>query len=172
MQKLLAILCLIGLTACGFQPIYGESSRQENDRIARYFAATDIRTKSGARGQQLKNALEDQLNPNSIISDIKKHYTLQVEVQVRRDATVIERDGSISRYNVNVSSNYRLRDANGRTLKKGVVRRTASYNDVNEHFSSYIGEKDAIQRAIKEMSEDYKMQLAAFYAEQIDFSRE
>ncbi|MCH2547778.1 MAG: hypothetical protein MK052_09255 [Alphaproteobacteria bacterium] len=161
---LAGLAAVLWLGGCGFTPVYGTNS-DLNIEVSTYLSAIHLSQNSGALGQQLENALEDRLNPDSSPSLYEKSFRLEFSVATKRDAVVIEQDGSIARYNIMLNSPYRLKDAQtGEVLSKGTLRRTASFYNAPEKFAGYIAEKDAVDRALIELSEDYKLRLIAYFA--------
>lgn len=123
-------------------------------------AVTTIR---GPQGAQMKAALERGFNPSGI-AEPGKHYGLSVGLRYDKIPVVIEPDGSINRYNINFYSDYTLiRSADGTELKKGVLKRTVSYNAIESDFATYVSEQDIIHRGLDDLSEDYRLMLAAFF---------
>lgn len=166
MMRLPVLLAMVLWLAagCGFTPIHGHTGDYDIE-VATYLAATELQARSGVLGQQLKNAMEDRFDPDSSGSLYNKAFRLEFDVKQNRQAGVIERDGAIMRFNIILTSDYRLIDAETReVLDTGTIHRTASYFNAPEKFASYIAEKDAIQRALIEMGEDYKMRLSSYFA--------
>lgn len=165
-MRIPALLCvvLMLLSGCGFQPVYGTVGDRDIE-VATYLSSIRLKQKSGVMGQQLQNQLEDLFSPDSADSLYGESFQLEFDVDSKRDAVVIEQDGSISRFNILLTSHYKLIDEEtGEVLDKGTVRRTASFYNAPEKFSAYIAEKDAMVRALREMAEDYKMRMAAYFA--------
>src|SRR5690606_30430679 len=151
---------------CGFTPVYGTNDDYDIE-IGTYLASIKVEHHrvSGVLGQQLENALEDRLNPTSKDSLYGTAFRLQFTVVPRQDAAIIEQTGVIQRFNIVLTSNYKLVDAyTGEVLDSGTVRRTASFFNAPEKYAAYVAEKDAVQRALVEMSEDYRLRLASYFA--------
>lgn len=165
MRNTLAIVALLVLTACGFQPVYGTNS-DYNIEVSSYLSSVRFSQRSGPQGQQLQNALEDRFNPDASASLYGKSFVMEFSLNSRRDAVVIEQDGSIARYNILLISQYRLLDEEtGELLDEGTIRRTASFYNAPEKFAAYVAEKDAVQRALVELAEDYRLRIAAYFAQ-------
>lgn len=155
----------MGLSGCGFQPVYGKVSDRQHLEVATYLAGIDIDPIRGREGQMLRNGLEDRLNPQAEASIYKGAFRLAVVLQAKRDPVVVEPDGSIARYSVNLVSSYKLFDTQtGEELDSGIVRRVASYDAPIEKFAVYVAEKDALERGVIELAEDYRLRLAAYFA--------
>lgn len=170
-RSCVAVALLLFLPACGFQAIYGKSD-DTNIEIGTYLASTTVTTRgSGELGNQLKNTIEDRLNPTAATSLYGKAFNLEVRVTAPRTPLGIGRSGAISRYDVTLQSSYVLTDAETReVLDKGVITRRVSFFNADEKFASYAAEKDAIDRGINELGEDYKMRLASYFAEHYKLS--
>jgi hypothetical protein len=153
------------LAACGFQPIYGTTGDYDIE-VGTYLSSIEFSQRSGVLGQQLQNAMEDRFDPEASGSLYGKSFRLQFGLDSKRDAVVIGQDGSIARYNILLTSPYTLIDIeSGAVLDRGTVRRTASFYNAPDKFSAYVAEKNAIDRALTELSEDYKLRMAAYFAQ-------
>ncbi len=169
--KILACTLCLCLAACGFQPMYGDTQDRDIE-AGTYLASIEVQPIAGTLGQRLQIALEDRLDPSSGTSLYGKAFALNVSVRSKRDPVVVEPDGSIPRYNISLISQFRLLDAEtGEVLYKGVVRRTASFNVADEKYAAFVAERDPVQRALVEMSEDYVVRLAAYFAQNYKLSK-
>lgn len=165
MRQALAIIALVALAACGFQPVYGTNSDRDIE-VSTYLSSIRFVQRSGMLGQQLQNALEDGFNPDASSSLYGKSFRLEFNIATRRDAVVIEQNGVIARYNILLISAYRLiDDETGELLDNGTLRRTASFYNAPEKFAAYTAERDAVQRALGELAEDYRLRVAAYFAQ-------
>lgn len=151
------VLMVAGLLAasCGFEPMYGKKNQQA------LAAGVKIETQNDAIGHQFKQDLEDALNPTGVPP--RPEYLLKVSVQTAASAIGVARDGTVSRYNVVLGSNYMLqRISDGKILQKNQVQHVSSFNNqTNQYYSTYISEKDAISRGIKELAELYRQRIGA-----------
>lgn len=156
LSRIIALTALFAFSACGFSPMYGAKSQQ---KLAAGFI---IETASDAKGQQFKADLEDRLNPEGIPSH--PTYKLNVSLGSVSYAMGVARDGTASRFNVILSSNYTLtRLADNKVVKVGNIQHVSSFNNqTNQYFSTYISEKDAVKRGITELSELYRQRIGTF----------
>jgi hypothetical protein len=116
-------------------------------------------------GQQFRADLEDKLNPGGAVPSSAK-YRLVASLSSASTAIGVARDGTVSRYNVNLTSNYELyRVGETKPVTKGSLRHVSSYNNlVNQYYSTYISEQDAINRGITELSELFRQRLSPYLA--------
>lgn len=148
------------LAACGFSPMY---SKQDNGHLDTDLSVVAVSTVRGSLGEQLRMALEKDFNPTGRVAT-HKGYRLNAGLRYEKIPVVIEPDGSINRYNINIYSNYTLtRSADGTEIKKGTLKRTVSYNAVESDFATYVSEQDIIRRGIDDLSEDYRLMLGAYF---------
>ncbi|MGE0754005.1 MAG: hypothetical protein AB7L92_02465 [Alphaproteobacteria bacterium] len=112
---------------------------------------------------QLWIALEDKLNPKGKVpSDPKYHLYVTLASDVTAIGIAI--DGTVSRYNVTLTSSYVLKDRiTGEPVTSGNLRHVGSYNNrTNEYFSTYVSSEDALERGVSALSETYRQRLAPF----------
>lgn len=164
-KRILLVLChlssVIWLSACGFHPMYAQ--RPKDATASQIFAGVQVDSIPGRAGQLLKTHLEDKLNPDGAIPP-KPAYRLNVVLKNSVVPIGVARDGTVSRYNVYLSSQYVLyRNADGKAVTSGDVGYVDSYNNlVNQYYSTYISEEDAFKNGIVQLSEQYRERLGAY----------
>lgn len=157
------------LTGCGFEPLYGRGNAHAPaaaEDLARVeIAGVEVVPVSGRIGQQFRADLEDRLNPTS--RALPALYRLKVLISPVIQSLGITPDGMVSRLNLHLSSNFTLtRISDGKEMLRGSVRRVSGYNNVaNAYFSVFVSENDAYRRGVTELAEDYRLRLAAFFAQ-------
>lgn len=166
MLRLPALLtALFLLVSCGFQPVYGTVDDREHLELSTYLAGVEVAPISGREGQQLRIMLEDRLNPADSASIYDKSFRLNIALKLRRDPVIVQPDGSIARYQMVLTSTYRLTDVEtGESMDSGQIRRISSFDVPIEKFAVYVAERDATRRALTELSEEYRMRLIAYFA--------
>ena len=162
-NKWLLLLPLL-LCSCGFQPLYGKKT--DADDVSRVFAGVTIDPMPGRSGQLLKTHLEDQLNPKGAIPP---HPAYRLSVLFRSSVVPIgvARDGTVSRYNVYLTSQYVLyRNSDGKAITSGDIGYVDSYNNLtNAYFSTYVSEEDAYKNGINQLAELYRGRLSSYLSE-------
>lgn len=152
-------LCLLA-TGCGFHPVYATSPATQQN-----VAGVRIEEVSGERrmAQLFKARLEDRLNPDGAVP-AQPLYRLSVSLSSTEAAIGVARDGTVSRYNVYLDSNYLLiRNSDGKPFAKGKLRHVSSYNNpTSVYFSTYVAQQDAITRGIAELAELYQQRLSPY----------
>ena len=166
-MKRITGLCLLiaalSLGGCGFQPLYAAKSKTD---VSKVFAGVKIDSISGRQGQLLKAALEDRLNPDGSLP-VNPTYRLNLTLTNSTVPIGVARDGTVSRYNVYLTSHYTLyRIADDKAISAGDLSYINSYNNLtNEYYSTYISEQDALKRNVTELAELYRQRLTTYLDE-------
>ena len=159
---LLLVMPLL-LSACGFQPLYAKKSSTD---VSKVFAGVKVDSVSGRSGQIFRSELEDKLNPHGDIP-AKPLFRLAATLNNNVVPIGVARDNTVTRYNVYLSSHYILyRIADDKAITSGDITFTNSYGNLtNAYFSTYVSADDAMKRGIVELSELYRLRLAAYLEE-------
>lgn len=161
-QRSLALLCLCALSACGFEPAYKQRGSDPQHLLSRVAVQTSPQNREG---QYLQASLEDALYVNTRSQPL---YRLEAGLQVDARPFVISSDGLASRFNVTLTSPYLLRRLDDNSIvSRGTVRRDVSYNvsEVDD-YSTFISERDAIERGVEALAEEYTLRVAAILSKQ------
>ena len=156
----LQVAVIFLLTACGFQPMYGEHSAFSTTPLAGNLAIDAI---GGRDGQIFKIKLEDLLNPERK-PIANPQYHLQVKLVKALIPSVIKSDGTVQRYDIQITSTFTLLE-NAKPVFTGNVQRNGSYNvATNANFATYEAGQDVTERTLKELAEDYMLRLSGYFA--------
>jgi LPS-assembly lipoprotein len=91
-------------------------------------------------------------------------YRLEITLEGQKEGLAIQDNADITRYNYTLSAKYKLIDsANSQVMNTGISRAIAGYNVVNEQFSTQIAQRDAEERAARELGEDIRLRLGVFF---------
>ena len=147
------------VAGCGFRPLYSERATGVNAQLA----AVQIGVIDHRVGQILYNDLRDRFNPYGVPPD--PLYRLDILVSEAKQSLGIRKDESATRANLAMVADFSLwRLGGGKALIKGTARSTSSYNILKSDFATFSAEGDARRRAVREISDDIKTQLATFLA--------
>jgi len=166
--RLLRPVGLLGATiivaACGFQPLYGSNQGVLSGPVVEDLAAVHITAISERVGQIVRNDLLDRLNPFG--EPTSPRFSLAVELEEAKEGLAIQIDDTVTRFNLTLTANYFLSDAQtGTVLTTGSVRAKAAYNVLRSDFANVIAERDAQQRAAREIADEMKTRLAVFFSD-------
>ncbi len=147
-------LCVMG-AACGFQPLYSRSGDSNSLEIS----AVKILNIENRSGQKLRNFLIERMSQGA--PNKNKPYSLQVKLTESKRNLNIRKDGSATRAILSISAKFVLvQNANGEKFH-GSVWSESSYNALDSDFATLSAEKDARNRALRSISEEIRLRVAA-----------
>ncbi len=159
---LILTLALLGVTGCGFHPVYGVNKYTPIGAETK-FQSIEIANIPDREGQFLRNELIDRLqrsNPSA-----QKNYTLKVaplQEYIRElDITI---DSDTTRAQLNVSTSMDLIDNQTReVLLRRNLSSTASFNVLGSEFSNSVSEQSTRENVIKDLARQIELQLALYF---------
>ena len=148
-------LCITA-TACGFRPLYS----QDGGASSKALASVSIGQIKDRSGQKLRNFLLARMAPRA--SERQSKYSLAIELRESKGNVNMRKDESATRANLTISADFTLtNNADGGGIFKGTVLSTNSYNVLNSEFATLSAEKDARNRALRSLSEEIRLRVAA-----------
>lgn len=159
----LFIIALLSLSACGFKPMYASKTSTPGGSLKGVLV--EKVEGPGRMAQQLKADLEDKLNPGGAVP-ANPTYRLNLSLTSAESAIGVARDGTVSRYNVYLTSVYTLtRIADNKKITSGTLQQVSSYNNAtNQYFSTFVSQGDASKRGVTELAEMYHQRLSPYLA--------
>ena len=167
-RRALAAATLLALTAlgagCGFRPLYATGPEGEPAAAAQ-LAEVEIGIIPDRDGQMLRNFLIERINPDG--RNTAGRYQLAVAIIERQQELGIEKDATATRANMIVIANFELRQAGAELpLTRQRVASITSFNILDDQFATLSAEQDARRRALRQISDDIRTQLALFFTRQ------
>ncbi|TAN71511.1 MAG: hypothetical protein EPN20_04600 [Magnetospirillum sp.] len=153
---LLIGLLVLGPTGCGFAPLYAKGGGDKggvNDDLAQIRIAP-IKDRLG---QKLRNALVQRVTPRGEPGDYR--YTLLVTLADGVSDLGYRRDSFATLGNFTLTATISL-SGNGVTVLAGSSTTTVSFDYLGPRYASLATERDAQDRAISQLAEDIRAQLA------------
>ncbi|HIC81378.1 MAG TPA: hypothetical protein EYH07_15375 [Kiloniellaceae bacterium] len=158
--RITAAAALLPLAGCGFQPLYAENDAGQT--VASELAAIRIEPLRDRVGQQMHNFLRDRLNPNG--QPVSPNYQLRLRLAEQLSELGVRRDETATRANLKLTADFFLLEAgSGRELLIGRSTSTTSYDILENPFASTISERDARERALREVADDIQTRLAVYF---------
>jgi len=156
--SLLVFFCLI-VSACGFKPLYGTKG---SENITADFFNIRVAPIKGRVGQMLSNELKYLLNPLHEPYKPKSRLIIDTVQSIR--SLAVKKTALATRSNLKLRSRYRLIDTSSlKLLSSGSNEITVSFNIYSSNYATLTAEKDAKKRAVKELAQDIRLQLGAFF---------
>lgn len=154
-------LPLGGLSACGFQPLYGAKESADTGARAE-LAAVRIDPLEDRVGQQMHNFLRDRLNPDG--QPVAPEYRLHVQLTETITELGVQLDETASRANLRMVAEFTLLGyGTDATLFSGRSSSTTSYDILRNPFATTVSEDDARERALREVADDIQTRLALYF---------
>lgn len=155
-------VALAALGACGFRPLYGDPEViGTGNNASEELAAVHINTIPDRTGQMLHNNLLDRINAHGRPG--LPRYALDITLTETRSNLGFIKDNSATLAQLGIVANYRLVDLKTKApLQSGRSRSVTSYNIVTSDFGTLSAEKDARERAVREIADDITTKVAVF----------
>jgi len=149
------MLCL-GLAACGFRPMHASQSFG----AAPVAADIVVAPIPDRLGQQVRNALIDQLTPRGLPA--RPAYELVVALSDEVEGYGFEPDREVTRERVRLTALYRLMDlTSGEAVLAGEARALVAYDVVQSDFAAFATRQDAREEAAQTLVADIVARIAA-----------
>ena len=158
-KRFISIGILAVLTGCGFRPLYGNHT-SGNARTD--FLRVEVAPITDRDGQLLRNELIRRLYGSG--SRRLPDYRLVTKISEAKTSLAVQKNAFATRSNLEMAASFWLQETNsGRLLFEGNSRVTVSFNILDSEFASLLGEKNARERGIRELSEDIRIRLGVFF---------
>lgn len=158
------LLLALPAAGCNVRPLYGTAATSEADTVRAALSSIEIDPVEGRVGQQIYNELNALLETGSSGEAV---YALSFTVRSQY-ANIITRtvSGLPGGRNVRLTVRYQLRkkDQMDVPVLSGGVVRIAPYDYYTQRFANDRAQIDAENRASREIAEDIRTRLAAYFA--------
>jgi LPS-assembly lipoprotein len=147
----------LALSACGFHPLYGSIDGGPGiDMASIYVKPIPERT-----GYVLRNELLDLFDSMGNPEGAK--YRLEIELKTEKVPLGFLENAQITRYNFYLTARYTLvSTTTNKAVKRGAARTITSYNVVTSPYATVTAEKDAQDRAARDVAETIRTEIAVF----------
>jgi LPS-assembly lipoprotein len=152
----LLVVSALGLSACGFTPLYGAQS------VSKGLGAIEVVAPEGRAGYLLREKLDDALARDV---NVLPSYRLIYGVSETRYARGVRVDNVANRYELNLTASWRLVDAKtGQNVQTGVTSAAVTYDSADQPYASIAAQQDSQERAATELARKIQLELAAWLA--------
>lgn len=163
---LVVLLAVLGLSGCGFRPLYGERAEQISP-TATELAQVRVGAIEDRIGQQLRNALVQRINPRGETGAAR--FALDVRLSETTSGVTSDRTGGAALGNKTVNATFTLTELAAdqpKTVFRGLARSITSYRYFGPRYGTVATERDAEERAVVEVADNIRNQLSAYFASQ------
>jgi len=161
-----ALICVaLLLTGCGFRPLYSETvSNAETVTSLEKIRVSGASTKTDA---VFRNFLLDRIAPAG--APDKYEYELGFRLDERQIGSGVRIDASVTRFNLQLSASYQVKDAKTRdVVYSGNSRSVVAYDVLRSQFATVIERENARERAAREIANDIVLRLSLFFERQAE----
>jgi len=164
MTKLKLIFALMAaawlLAGCGFKPMYANSSTSPAVQDA--FATIEIGIIQDRIGQQVRNHLQDSLNPYG--TPDAAQYLLAVVLDERIEGYGFRSDEAVTRESFTLMADFQLIDQKtGDVVFEDSLSSIHTYDVVQSDFANFSAQEDARDRTAERVSELITLRLGVFF---------
>ena len=148
MRAVFATLALLGLSACGLQPMYAGGG---NGAVAQGLAAVDVPAIPGRAGWLVRNELVDRLGAGG---NAAARYRLDVRLDDQLEGLGILGDDTVSRERRTLRARYQLVDvSNGEILLDATAGSDAGIDVVSSEYAVIAAEQTALENLSREVAD-------------------
>lgn len=158
---LLVALLGLGPAGCGFSPMYAKGDGGGKAGVNTDLAGVRISPIKDRLGQKLRNALVQRITPQGEPADY--HYTLLVVVTESASDLGYRRDSFATLGNLAMMATINLM-GEGVGIMGGSATTVVSFDYLGPRYASVAMERDAEDRAIIQLADDIRGQVAAAIA--------
>jgi len=164
MPRLPTILLMVAalvLAGCGYRPMYGSSATSPG--VAGSLAAISIPEPTDRPGQLIRNELISSMQAGKG----EEKYLLNLTTTVADNGVIQKKQPAVTREAILITTNYELIDrSSGKVVTKGTTFARVPYDVIRQPFADLQAQKDATERAAREVGADIRTRLAAYFAKQ------
>ena len=148
MRALFASFALMGLSACGLQPMYAGGG---NGAVAQGLAAVDVPAIPGRAGWLVRNELVDRLGAGG---NAPARYRLDVRLDDQLEGLGILGDDTVSRERRTLRARYQLVDvSSGEILLDATAGSDAGIDVVSSEYAVIAAEQTALENLSREVAD-------------------
>lgn len=164
MIRLVPLIAALLLSACGFSPMYGTMSQNNNAAAESKLNTIDIDIIPNREGQFLRNELMDRFYRSGIPAS--PAYILKIkeinEAVSNFDITI---ESEATRRQLRLTTNMELTDSKtGEAVLKRSLQAITSHNVLESEFSTIVTEQSAREAALNDLARQIELQLTLYFS--------
>jgi LPS-assembly lipoprotein len=146
----------LGLSACGFTPLYAERP------VVTKLAHVDVVAPEGRTGFLIREHLDDYLAKDR---GAEPAYRMKLQLAETRYPRGVRVDNVATRYEYVLTAAYQLSELpSGALAKAGQVHVEITYDSADQPYAAVAAQQDAADRAADEAARRIQLELAAWMA--------
>lgn len=149
---LIASTLFLGLSACGFEPVY-----KEGTAASKLQGAVEFEFQKGRENFVFRERLIERLGN----AGPSAPYLLRYKIEISANELVLTSSVEIARYTLSGQVNYELVDQrSGLVVDTAIIASNAAYSATAETFPTDVAEQDARERLVKALADQIMLRLA------------
>jgi LPS-assembly lipoprotein len=166
---LLGLGLVVGLTACaGYRPLYAvaptEGTAPAGRTIGDALRRVSVERIAERPGQMLREKLIERLATGTADVPDAERWPLRVTLRESRRDLGIRSDASATRARLSVTATITLADPDGTIALNRTLTIITSYSILDDRFATLAAERDARERALDDLADQIRTQLALYFA--------
>jgi LPS-assembly lipoprotein len=158
---LIAMAAALGVSGCGYHPLYADRSAVGGINVAGQLANVKIAGIADRRGQMIRNFLLDRMNPSGEPADPR--YILTVTTTENIAITDTRADGTATRSDLRITAHFSLRDTRSDvTVYIDQTEALGTFNLLTARFSSTVSEQETRRRVAEQVADQITRLVALF----------
>lgn len=159
---LTSALCVLLLSACGFQPLYGTHGLNNNTSVQQGLDHIAIGNIPNEEGLFLRNLLIDRFYVSGRPASPRYQLDIAPLVETRRDLD-ITKSSSATRAQLRIDSAMQLTDLQtGEIVLNRRLSSITSYNVLQSQFTTRVSQKNARDSALQDIARQIELQTALY----------
>lgn len=146
----LASVSVMGLSACGFTPLYGDAGAGGS------LSRISVSTQDDRLGYRVREQLEDALGRDGAQTPL---YRLETEITQSRRPLGRRIDDTAVRYELTVRGQWTLNPVSGGPVMTGVETVTTTYAAADQPYAAIAAQQDGEERAAAELARLIRLDL-------------
>jgi len=165
-MRILPLIALLLLTACGFQPVYGVN-KETSTNVSEQLALVEIGNIPDREGQYLRNDLIDRFYRNGRPASPQYILTLSEIIEGSRNLDVtINSDTTRGQLTLNTSIQLSDKQSRRKIIERNLSS-IASYNIIASEFANRVSEQNTRENALNDLGRQIEEQLALYFKRQL-----
>lgn len=153
----LVTVALVGLTGCGFTPLYGEAG------IGASLSRIAVTTQDDRLGYRVREQLEDALGRDGARAPL---WRLETALEQSRRPLGRRIDDTATRYELTVRGAWTLTPVSGGAPVTGIETVTTTYAAADQPFAAIAAQQDGEERAAAELARLIRLDLMRALSDQ------
>ncbi len=159
--KSFALVGLLALSGCGFQPLY--ATRNDGSSVSQQLSEVSVKPQTTRVGQLVRNEIVRSTRPAG--TQAEDRFYLRLQAKGSTQGLINTSDTVYRRLSYNLNTRFQLVDsASNEVIFSGRAFSRVPYDRLDASFSNVQARVNAEEQAAKQVGQEIRTRLAAFLA--------